>query len=175
MDPSADNETSYHLARLLILLRAFSNRGKALDGLTKLAKLDFLLRYPVFLERLLRADQLAWPVGAEPTPAERRSVESSMIRYKYGPWDNRYYPLIGALLSRGLVERVGGKGKVALQLTDVGTQAADSISEESVWAAVALRAELLAARYDISGSRLKDRIYTELPEVVDRPYWAEIA
>ena len=29
-----------------------------------------------------------------------------MIRYKYGPWDDRYYAVIGALVSRGLLRYV---------------------------------------------------------------------
>ena len=72
----------YHLARLLLLIDAFSGADHQLDGLTKLAKLDFLLRYPIFLERLLERRGLHWPEGAAPTLAERQAVESRMIRYK---------------------------------------------------------------------------------------------
>lgn len=175
MDQATENETSYHLARLLLLLGAFAGRDRTLDGLTKLAKLDFLLRYPVFLERLLQADGLAWPKGAEPTVAERNAVESKMIRYKYGPWDNRYYPLIGALLSRGLAERTESRGKIGLQLTKLGRDAAQAIAAEPTWSTVAVRADLLAEKYNVSGSQLKNRIYEELPEAVDRPQWSEIA
>jgi hypothetical protein len=41
-----------HLAPLLLLLDSFADdsRNPSVDGLTKLAKLDFLLRYPVMLE-----------------------------------------------------------------------------------------------------------------------------
>jgi len=46
-----------HLARLLLLLDTFAQdaRNPSIEGLTKLAKLDFLLRYPVMLERALLA------------------------------------------------------------------------------------------------------------------------
>ena len=48
---SSDN---FHLSRLLLLLRACSKRSnKPVDGITKLAKLDFLLRYPNCLVRAL--------------------------------------------------------------------------------------------------------------------------
>src|SRR6266480_7920176 len=39
--------------RLLILIDAFTSSSKSLEGRTKLAKLDFLLRYPAHLERAL--------------------------------------------------------------------------------------------------------------------------
>jgi hypothetical protein len=175
MERNAENETSYHLARLLLLIAAFGRGGKPIDGLTKIAKLDFLLRYPAFFERLLQTDGLSWPEGAEPTAAERRAVESTMIRYKYGPWDNRYYPLIGALLSRGLAERTDARGRIALRLTELGKRAAEEIAREPAWQSVVARAALLAKNYNVSGSRLQSRIYKELPEVVDRPHWAEIS
>ena len=45
-----------HHARILVLLLAFRHPDGASDieGLTKLAKLDFLLRYPTFLERAIK-------------------------------------------------------------------------------------------------------------------------
>ncbi|MEG1452058.1 hypothetical protein [Brevundimonas sp.] len=52
----AENNDGLHLMRLLILLRCADKRGrtpKPVEGITKLAKLDFLLRYPVYLERAL--------------------------------------------------------------------------------------------------------------------------
>ena len=52
-----DQSPELHAARLLVLLDAFAESGQdgAIEGLTKLAKLDFLLRYPVMLERALKA------------------------------------------------------------------------------------------------------------------------
>ena len=52
-----DAAPELHAARLLVLISAFSGEDHAgsMEGLTKLAKLDFLLRYPVMLERALTA------------------------------------------------------------------------------------------------------------------------
>ena len=52
-----DDETDLHAARLLLLLDAFvgDKDDTAIKGLTKLAKLDFLLRYPVMLKKALEA------------------------------------------------------------------------------------------------------------------------
>ena len=55
----AEKVDGLHLACLVVLLRSADKRGKAgpkpVEGITKLAKLDFLLRYPVYLERALMA------------------------------------------------------------------------------------------------------------------------
>jgi hypothetical protein len=161
----------YHLARVLILLLHFAptTRGP-LHGLTKLAKVDFLLRYPSFLERLLRARHLQWPEGAEVTPEEMIAVESRMTRYKYGPWDDRYYPILGSLIGLGLVQ-VGSPGKtLQVQLTQDGERLARELSETPEWRTVDERAWLLAEHFDLTGNRLKNLIYDELPEAVERPH-----
>lgn len=160
----------YHVARMLILLDVFTKRGKPFKGLTKLAKLDFLLRYPVFLDRLMKADELEWPTGAEPSQIERDAVESRMIRYKYGPWDNLYYPIIGSLLGRGLVRQIEGSDVLALEVTKEGREAAGRLMGTSAWTTTAIRCQLLKEHYNQSGNALKDRIYRELPDAVERPY-----
>ncbi len=166
--------TDYHVARLLLLIDAFTAAGGSLDGLTKVAKLDFLLRYPVFLERLLDRRRKAWPEGAGPTSAERLAVESRMMRYKYGPWDNRYYALLSALVGRGLVEATRRDGHVAFTVTDSGRGAARDLATSDAWRAVHLRCGLLKEWFDLSGNQLKQLIYRELPDVVDRPHWTPI-
>jgi hypothetical protein len=97
-----DND-NLHLGRLLVLLSAFVGKEEtgAVQGLTKLAKLDFLLRYPVNLELALevRAQSGA---DAKVEDYERKSIESSMVRYRFGPWDFRYRRFLNTLVSRGL-------------------------------------------------------------------------
>jgi hypothetical protein len=154
-----------------LLVTAFSDtRQTIIDGLTKLAKLDFLLRYPALMERL--ADVLGYevPERVRPSPEERLAVESRMVRYKYGPWDDRYYPIVGLLLGTGLVQSVSGKGRVALTITDKGQAIARRVAEDQTWRIVADRCEYLAHSFDLSGNRLKDLIYEHLPEIVDRPH-----
>jgi hypothetical protein len=160
----------YHVARLLLLLDAFTKKGGRLDGLTKLAKLDFLLRYPVFLERLMDRRELQWPAGLAPVSAERIAVESRMIRHKYGPWDHRYYSLIGALLGRGLAELAPGKGSISLRVSPLGHEVAGRLAATTEWNGLANRATFLKRTFDMSGNRLKELIYAELPDVVDRPH-----
>ena len=51
---NTENSDELNMSRILFLLNASSKRGtKTVAGITKLAKLDFLLRYPNCLERAL--------------------------------------------------------------------------------------------------------------------------
>jgi hypothetical protein len=122
----ARDDLAYHQARVLMLVAAVAaakgHAGKV-DGLTKLAKLDFLVRYPALAPEVLdRLDPDDPRLGlSEDDLAEPASVEAPMTRYKYGPWDDRYYPVIGALVSRGLLRYAQGRrGSVALAPTPAG-------------------------------------------------------
>ena len=44
---SADNIVEFHAARILLLI-SVCGTGNRIDGLTKMAKLDFFVRYPDF-------------------------------------------------------------------------------------------------------------------------------
>ncbi|NDU75684.1 hypothetical protein GWI34_24105 [Actinomadura sp. DSM 109109] len=172
---SRPNEMNYHIARLLILLRHFGPNEKApLKGITKLAKLDFLLRYPAFTDQVLANRGLQWPLGAEPSDTELKAVESRMIRYKYGPWDDRYYALLGTLVGLGLAEVSKERRSIAIRLTQEGQSRAESIARTKEWLEADIRSRFLQQNLNFSGNRLKEIIYAELPNVVDRPYRVEI-
>lgn len=165
----ADEIAEYHLARLLILLSYFGRpNSSGLHGLTKLAKLDFLLRYPSFTEKLLPDRNANWPLGCAPSDDEREAVESQMIRYKYGPWDDRYYPLVGRLVGCGLAETLRTRGQVAIRLTEHGTLMADGLARSEDWHVLAGRCEMLSKRFNLSGNRLKSLINESLPKAADR-------
>ena len=169
-------EADYHQARVLLLISELSGHSGKIDGLTKLAKLDFLLRYPVFLERISHVvNNLDLDDQTRPTQHEREAVESRMLRYKYGPWDDRYYGIIGALVGRGLVEYVPARGRVALRPTEGGRALAQTLAVDPVWNRTAARCAALNSAFSrMSGNQIKDLIYTHLPDVVDRPHRTEI-
>ncbi len=165
--PGRAAELDYHVARVLLLVAAL---GETADGLTKIAKLDFLLRYPNMLGRVLADRGLALPRNAAPSPAETVAVESTMVRYKYGPWDDRYYPILGTLIGTGLVRTRAGRGRIAISLTEQGRSVADALARTPEWSTVAARGDLIAAELGAeTGSRLKELIYRVLPDAVDRP------
>ncbi len=59
---SLDRDEQIHLGRIILLLAAF-DRGEleqpAIRGITKLAKLGFLLRYPTYFEKAMRARKVS--------------------------------------------------------------------------------------------------------------------
>lgn len=165
-----------HLARLLLLVDAFSDGPDLiLDGLTKLAKLDFLLRYPAFLEELNTRRELPTPEDVAARDIEHRAISEPMIRYRYGPWDRRYYVLVGALVGRGLGEYADGRGAVALRLTPAGRRLAESLRSDPRWKPIWRRVVFLHKHYDEPGNRLKERIYSNFPDLVAQQLGSGIA
>lgn len=177
LDVLADIERNdeMHMARLLILLKAFvGNDGRnTVDGLTKLAKLDFLLRYPVYLDRALKA-RVAQVPDVRIADHEKKSVESSMIRYHYGPWDPRYRRFLNLLISKGLAYvRLEGN-TIRIGLTPEGIEKATILYNNEDFSDISYRSELLSKHFDISATRLKNFIYETFPEIISLELGEEI-
>ncbi len=162
-----DEAPGNDLARILILLKAFSGREGAapIAGLTKLAKLDFLLRYPTYLAAALEA------TGRDGTRVkvadhERTSVESSMVRYRYGPWDFRYRELVDQLTARRLTwVRIDGR-TVNVGLTPTGLDLAKELSQDEIFEEIDRRARLLPGPFrQMGANRLMKFIYETFPEI----------
>lgn len=155
--------TSEGEARLLLLIDAFSTARSSLEGRTKLAKLDFLLRYPLFLRRALsvRAPEQGWPLSG---PHEE-NIENRMIRYRYGPWDPSYFALLGRLFGKGLVELVPIRGGLGYRTTNQGSQLAARLAATEPWTETQALIGLLKRHFNLSGSTLKAFVYEHFPEV----------
>lgn len=158
--PSAEGE-----ARLLLLIDAFTTTAANLDGRTKLAKLDFLLRYPPYFRR---AVEIKKPDAKLPPadPAEA-NIEQRMVRWRYGPWDPAHPALLGALIGRGLIIPISHRGGgVAYRTTDRGREVAKDLATTEPWRDVAERAKALKRYFGPqSGNWLMKFIYEHFPEV----------
>lgn len=163
-------DDNLHMARLLMLLAAGTNRdGKAkpIDGVTKLAKLDFLLRYPNCLERALRASNKS-TAPARINEFERTTIESKMVRFRYGPWDHRYRRWIALLVSKGLLHAWVEGRTVKIQLTERGQQSAAQLSDSEDLHDISDRAKLVVRSFgSMSGTALKDFVYATFPEITN--------
>lgn len=162
-----DQSPELHAARLLLLLDAFAEDGQggAIEGLTKLAKLDFLLRYPVMLERALEAKgRSTRDVRLE--DHERRSVESEMVRYRFGPWDHRYREFLNILVAKGLVSISVEGRKVVIAATEVGKDRARQLAADELFEQYSRRARLLQRHFDMTATNLMRFIYDTFPEIV---------
>lgn len=162
-----DNNPELHAARLLVLISKFSNpeNGEAIEGLTKLAKLDFLLRYPVMLERALEAKSRSTR-DVQLEEHERNSVESEMVRYRFGPWDHRYKEFLNILVCKGLIKMSIEGRKVVIGLTVHGKAIALQFSDLPDFQDYNRRSMLLKRHFDIKATTLMKFIYKTFPEVV---------
>lgn len=170
-----EGDHQLHQARLLVLLKAFAGRENSgqVEGLTKLAKLDFLLRYPTYLERALEVRQ-ANPQSVKVREAERLSVESRMIRYRYGPWDGRYRQLLNELVGLQMVHVTVEGRKINIGLTEAGFTRSQLVAESSAFEDVDRRSRLLKRHFDLSATRLMNFIYDTFPEIADMRLRQEI-
>jgi hypothetical protein len=159
-------DDAFHLSRLLLLLNAFAgrNRDEAIEGITKLAKLDFLLRYPSCLERALVAKRVN-PQSAGVKDFERNSVESQMVRFKYGPWDFRYRRFLNILVGKNLAHVYLHGRTVHLGITPNGRAVAERLAEHSEFEELKDRTRLLKTHFDLSASTLVKFIYDTFPEI----------
>jgi hypothetical protein len=164
---SLEQPSDLHVARLLLLLDAFAadSQHPEVEGLTKLAKLDFLLRYPVMLERALEAkNQSTRSVALD--DHERQSVESAMVRYRFGPWDHRYREFLNVLVAKGLaVVAIEGR-TVNISATPAGREVASRLAEQPLFQPYVQRARLLKRHFDLTATNLMRFIYDTFPEVV---------
>ena len=156
-------------ARLLLLIEAFSRDSKVLEGRTKLAKLDFLVRYPSYFARAL---QIRRPALVGATEGPEPDLESRMVRYRYGPWDPAYYALLGRLIGKSLVRPAPFRRGIGYRVTNEGRAIAVAIRDEPAWLDTAGRIKLLRQHFDLTGTNLKKFIYEHFPEVT-RATWGE--
>jgi hypothetical protein len=174
---SLDQDEQMHLGRLLLLLHAF-DRGErerpAIEGITKLAKLDFLLRYPTYFEKAM----LARNVSSKQIPIEeyeRKTVEAQMVRYRFGPWDHRYRRFLNVLTAKGLV-RIETSGRtILLSLTERGKEHAMRLSSDDAYRPLQHRAKLLRSHIDIGATDIMNFIYKTFPEIATLSYDEAIA
>lgn len=149
----SDDILEFHAARLLLVVRVcgISNR---IDGLTKLAKLDFFVRYPAFFADACRALH-------EPVPEVGGAVEAPMVRYHYGPWDKRYYHVLAFLEGTRLLSVAPQpNGSYRFSLTEDGLQRANALLNAPAFAPlVAHMGSVKRVFGSKSGDTIKKLIY----------------
>jgi len=163
----ADDILEFHAARLLLLLK-LCGRNDSIDGLTKLAKLDFFVRYPKFFA--VACEELNVEI-----PQIDQGVESHMIRFHYGPWDQRYYHVLAYLESKDLI-KVKLKGKTfIIGLTHVGQETANQLNEQSAFDSLTTHiGRVKTVLGSKRGTELKNLIYRLFDEEVARLPFEEV-
>jgi hypothetical protein len=151
--------------RLLLLIDAFSDQQQGLEGRTKLAKLDFLLRYPAFLKRALEARGVIVTDESDDLFVEPNPIEQRMVRYRFGPWDPSYFSLLGSLVGRGLVTVVPYNRGIGYKTTAIGSDLASHMRADPAWRPIDASTRLLRRHFNLAGSTLKNFVYQHFPEV----------
>lgn len=155
---AADDVMEFHMARLLLLLKLCGTSGR-IDGLTKLAKLDFFVRYPDFFETVRG--------HSTDTGHPSHAVESAMVRHHYGPWDKRYYHVLASLEGKELISVTKDKNSYRIALTELGQGRAKRLQALPSYTSIVDRMKDVKRVFGShSGSSLKQMIYKVFDEEV---------
>ena len=167
-----EDTIEFHASRLLLLLKFCGSEleeGPAIKGRTKLAKLDFFLRYPIYLNKALqklRREDLTLHLEER----ETQSIEATMIRYKYGPWDKKYYDVFAYLVAKGLMAIVSKGGVDHFVLTPEGEAVIEMLLQQDAYNELVNRCQVIKkALGRRSGKSLREFIYRNFPEIVRQP------
>lgn len=165
----------FHIARLLLLLKCAAGRShKPMRGIMKLAKIDFLIRYPNCLARVLKKLGKNDPKSELPEE-ERDTIEARMIRFRFGPWDTRYRRWIGIMVAKGLAQTFVEGRTVNVKLTEQGMTTAAIFAEQNEFEGLLKRAKVVIANVgEMSPTRLKDFIYEVFPELLGMQWGTHI-
>jgi hypothetical protein len=149
----ADDILEFHAARLLLIFNICSKNGK-FDGLTKMAKMDFFIRYPQFFNTVCKELD-------SQERSDQQLIESKMIRFHYGPWDHRYYQLLAYLKACELVIFEKDGKKLIIQLTELGNKKATQLIEAKENSKLVQQINRVnSVLGNKSGSQLKKLVYS---------------
>jgi len=147
-----------HEIRILLIVAAAARRHSEgmTDALLRLAKFDFLVRYPAFAAEVLDGLSADDP-RLHLSDHGARQEDRFLFPYHYGPWDERYHTVVGALVGRDLLSArtAAGSRELALTPTASGTALAEESARSAVWRTVADRCEAVA---DATGTLDADRL-----------------
>jgi hypothetical protein len=133
-----------------------------------MAKLDFFVRYPQFFL------EVCGYLGVKGS-SRAQSIESSMVRYRYGPWDQRYYHLLAYLEGKELISVRKQGNAYEFELTGAGKKAAEQLRKSGPFAqVVAQMREVKEVLGGKTGSALKKLVYEVFEEEIRRKPMGEV-
>ena len=169
----SDEIIEFHAGRIVVLIGICGVKNRAsgeisLKGLTKFAKLDFFIRYPHHFRTA--SLHLGFEVDSNYTV-----TESKMIRFHYGPWDDRYNQVLPYLMSRGLLRMTKeGKGYI-LTLPEKGVELFKNLSKLDEFSIIIQKTKAVKkVMGSKTGSFLKNMIYELFVDEVSNKNLKEI-
>lgn len=179
---AVENSDEFNEARLLLLLKAAAGKeqvAKPLEGIMKLAKMDFLLRYPNILVRALNvigeSKKSAREAVETITEQDRDTIEARMIRFRFGPWDPRYRRWLSILVAKQLATVYREGRTVKIQLSTKGAALAEQLAEIEVFKPLAERAAIVnLAVGNMAPTKITAFVYKIAPEIVNMKWGGSI-
>jgi len=158
----SDDIMEFHATRILLLILVCGSKQREtkaikIDSLTKLAKLDFFVRYPGLFNKL--ADYLG-----KKEHISDISIESRMIRFHYGPWDKRYYQILPYLEAKNLISVKKNGKSYEFSLTSKGENIAENLKDKKAFKEIVYRLKIIKK---VLGSKSGNSIKSLIYEVFD--------
>lgn len=163
------------VSRLLILFDTYSQKRVGnIVGITKVVKLDFFVRYPTVLEKALQSKkQIIRFIDVK--TYERNLVESTMIRYKFGPWDERYWSILSTMESLDLIQISKIDGKINFKITQTGKNIVELLKDFNTFDDYFKRCQTVTTNFGgLSIKNLIKKIYKLRPELKTMKFGEEI-
>lgn len=162
-----EDDDRSHRARLLILLLAYHDAEQPIAlNLVRLAYLDYFLRYPTSLERVLRIrGHAASRLKIE--DFERNSIESQFGALRVEPWDSEYRRWLAAEFAAGrIAAKLVGNDEFSVGLSDAGITAARLLQEADLFEITYNRALTIVHNLNLQIPTLRQIIRNALPETL---------
>lgn len=155
---AADDVIEFHAGRILLLILTCGGSSGTISGLTKMAKLDFFVRYPSFFRA----------VESKARPASGSEViEAAMVRHHYGPWDKRYYHVLSYLEARQLISVSPSGRSYRIALTAQGKRTAKRLLDNEAFRDLVRHMRGVNEKFGKkTGNELKNLIYATFGEEV---------
>ena len=156
-----------HKSRIIILLYAFAEEPNSspIEGIPKLAKLDYFLQYPNMLRRALEAKGIS-AKGMQLQNYEANSVEAEWAQYRFGPWEHSYRLYLNLLVGEGLIKMSNEGKEPIISLTEKGFHLGKELCKEPTLSIYRDRAILLKRHFNLTSTNLMRFIYSTFPEII---------
>lgn len=157
---SLENHDELHTVRLLILISTLVGKKRETTiQITKLAKLDFILRYPVALYKALNLVSLK---DALITESEKNNIESEMLAFNYSPWSSDFRRLLVLLTSRSLISWSSKGNRIELSLTERGKDFYNEVIRYREFTEIVQQSKSIKTNFSSLSMLKLDAILTEI-------------
>lgn len=169
-----DSDDTNNIVRMLILLDTFAGKNKIgkIQGITKLAILDFLLRYPAALDKVLEKQECE---GNKVINKKRvilqsyevNSIDARMMKFNFAPWDFKYRRIVSILKAKDLIQIDTEGKKIVLGISTKGIDVSRKFNDLKNYEYMFVRCRIIKTVFgNWSQKRLIDMIYLTFPEIL---------